>query len=805
MKASRKNAIILIIGAILILTIAFTSCKKGEGGTSSEETTPVLEPSSADVTTESPESTEESSAVESTSNTTESTSVTTEANTTLPTVEETTTASPVTETTSPVTTEAATTSPVTTEAVTTAEIIEYTVVPGDSLTKIANKFGVAIESIALYNRIEDVSLIFVGQVIKIPPKDFTGFDPSETTTGTSGSEIPAAPLETLMYYADGKPTENPKESVRLSFIGMGDNLIHQNIINQAKLPDGTYNFLPKYESVADVIKNADIAFINQEAPICGNEYGASGYPWFNAPEEMIKNMEDLGFDVWGFANNHVADKGMKGIGSMLLKLKSAGMMYTGIYDSKSDSERIRIFEKEGVKIAFLAYTYGTNMYGKKNTYSSYKYWIPVYTRETVTREVKAAREYADIVIVSMHWGAENRFGLNYDQGEYSALLADLGVDVILGHHPHVVQKIERIKGQNGHETICYYSLGNGINSQTPLNNVIGIMASFDIVKDKDGARIENVKCIPTIAMQEKGATNVRLLLVSDMTEDLASIHNCNYTDRKVTMAAIRKVLTDNIDAEYLPLYITDPEAYKPQTTAPVTDPVTEPVTTPAATEESTSPETEPPVTPKPTVCIDAGHQIKGISETEPNGPGSTVMKKKLSSGTAGVFTRIPEYQLNLDVSLMLKAELLKRGYNVIMIRETNDCPKSNAERAIIANESGADIFVRIHANGSDNPDVNGALCCAPTSQNPYLTAENIADSRRLSEIVVNNMCRETGAKNRGLYNVDTMTGINWCEIPVTIVEMGYMSNVEEDKLMATEEYRLKIVDGIADGIDEYFK
>lgn len=205
-----------------------------------------------------------------------------------------------------------------------------------------------------------------------------------------------------------------------------------------------------------------------------------------------------------------------------------------------------------------------------------------------------------------------------------------------------------------------------------------------------------------------------------------------------------------------------------------------------------------------TVCIDAGHQQDPIYEKEPNGPGSSEMKAKLSAGTQGVVTRIPEYQLNLDIALMLKQELIERGYDVIMIRETNDCPISNAERAIIANESGADIFVRIHANGSSNASVNGALCCAPTTKNPYLTEENIAQSRRLSQVMIDAFCKRTGAKNRGLYNVDTMTGINWCQIPVTIVEMGYMSNAAEDQKMATDAYRQKMMLGIADGIDAYF-
>ena len=180
------------------------------------------------------------------------------------------------------------------------------------------------------------------------------------------------------------------------------------------------------------------------------------------------------------------------------------------------------------------------------------------------------------------------------------------------------------------------------------------------------------------------------------------------------------------------------------------------------------------------------------------------MKAKLSSGTQGVVTKTPEYQLNLEVSLLLEAELLTRGYEVVMIRRTNDCPLSNAERAKIANESGADIFIRIHANGAEDTSVSGMLCCAPTRNNPFLTGQVITKSIQLSQILTESFCAATGANNQGIYYVDTMTGINWCEIPVTIVEMGYMSNPEEDQAMTSEEYRQKMVTGIANGVDAYF-
>lgn len=205
-----------------------------------------------------------------------------------------------------------------------------------------------------------------------------------------------------------------------------------------------------------------------------------------------------------------------------------------------------------------------------------------------------------------------------------------------------------------------------------------------------------------------------------------------------------------------------------------------------------------------TVCIDPGHQQHGISEMEPNGPGSSVMKAKLTTGTAGVATGIPEYEINLQVSLRLQAELQARGYNVVMIRTTNNCPLSNAERAQVANNSGAQAFIRIHCNSVTDPSVTGTINYAPSPGNPYLSPGVINSSIILAQTLVNHMCAVTGALNRGVIQDDSMTGINWCRIPVTIVEMGFMSSPSEDQLLANPDYQYRLAVGMANGIDAYF-
>jgi len=230
------------------------------------------------------------------------------------------------------------------------------------------------------------------------------------------------------------------------------------------------------------------------------------------------------------------------------------------------------------------------------------------------------------------------------------------------------------------------------------------------------------------------------------------------------------------------------------TEVPEVDPTAEPAA-PA------NPMVQPTADPFPLegvrIGIDPGHQAKGNSEKEPVAPGSSEMKAKVSSGTQGVSTRVAEYIVNLDVSLLLRDALEAQGAEVFMTRETHDVNISNVERAVMMNELEVDMVLRIHCNGSTDSSVKGIGLYVKK------TGDAAEESYEISEYLLPAMAEATGARAMGIYQRDTYSGMNWSTVPSILVEMGFMSNPEEDKLLNDPDYQLLLVQGMVQGIEDY--
>ena len=202
------------------------------------------------------------------------------------------------------------------------------------------------------------------------------------------------------------------------------------------------------------------------------------------------------------------------------------------------------------------------------------------------------------------------------------------------------------------------------------------------------------------------------------------------------------------------------------------------------------------------ICLDPGHQTKGNPELEEIAPNSDKKKAKVTTGTRGVVTKKYESELMLEIALKLKTSLENKGYKVIMTRTKNDVDISNKERAIFANDNKADVYIRLHADGSENKNAFGASVLTSSPKNKYTTKVQ-KESEEFSKILLEEYVKATGAKNRGLIYIDDLTGTNWATVPNTLIELGFMSNAEEDKKLSEKDYQDKIVKGLVNGIERY--
>lgn len=353
----------------------------------------------------------------------------------------------------------------------------------------------------------------------------------------------------------------------LRFLAAGDNIIHECVyLDAATVAASTgssrsYYFDSMYSDVEEAVCAADISFINAEGPL-NTDYAPSGYPNFNAPSEAGDALVSVGFDVINLANNHMLDlKSGIGMQGTIDYWKGKSVVTIGAYENRDDYNNIRVVEKEGVKIAFLSYTYGTNgITLGSNTPSLY---IPYIDDAEITRQIAEARRISDLVFVSMHWGNENEFAPTSEQKRLASLIADCGADAVIGHHSHTLQPIEWITGREGNRTLVAYSLGNFLHTQLNSKNLVGGVLTFDITsKEGEKPSIENVVFVPTVCHYTANKSvldsldyykreNLHIYWLSDYTEELAARHGSQNWGA-FSLSTLRSYVTDTISSEFLP-------------------------------------------------------------------------------------------------------------------------------------------------------------------------------------------------------------------------------------------------------------
>jgi len=312
-------------------------------------------------------------------------------------------------------------------------------------------------------------------------------------------------------------------------------LFHHTVYGTRRV-NGVYVLAPIYDEIKDIIQNADLAFINQETVMAGSSFGYSNFPLFNTPQELAYTLAETGFDIINLANNHALD--MRAIGlSNTLDLLESFEQFT-VIGARKEGESARIITKNNIKLGFLAYTFSVNGMPIPRDNPNI---VSLIDREVMEREIKALRPLCDFLIVSMHWGAEYRIQPGRDQIDLAYFLAELDVDLIIGHHPHVLQRVETITLPDGRETLCFYSLGNFVSHQLEKETLIGAMAILTFSKEEvinesgeitEKLSINDVGMLPLITHYDNRWSNTKVYPLYAYTEELLRTHGFHRYDHR---------------------------------------------------------------------------------------------------------------------------------------------------------------------------------------------------------------------------------------------------------------------------------
>ncbi len=326
----------------------------------------------------------------------------------------------------------------------------------------------------------------------------------------------------------------------ISVLTLGDNLLHMPVIDDCKKSDGTYDFSHLYKRIQPDIKDADIAVIGQETVFAGEEYGYSGYPLFNSPSDAGKTLIKEGFDVVLHASNHVLDKWAYGIENTFeFWDEYPEIKVLGINHTSAEQKVPKIMEVKGAKIALLNYTYGTN---GLTLPEGKEYMVNYIDEERIKSDTSFANKCADFTIAFMHWGEENLTSVQSSQKEWAQKMCDLGVDLIVGSHPHVIGPVEWIESKNGNRMLVYYSLGNFVSRQMEEKNLLGGLADVTLKIDGENVSIDNYSFIPVVTYYDASYKSFSVYKLKDMPDSAFSTHGLNNQGIAVSKDRYKKIV-----------------------------------------------------------------------------------------------------------------------------------------------------------------------------------------------------------------------------------------------------------------------
>lgn len=332
------------------------------------------------------------------------------------------------------------------------------------------------------------------------------------------------------------------EIANVKLLSVGDIMFHMPQVKAAYLGDGNYDFRDNFKYVKNHISNADIAIANFETVTTGNDKKFSGFPQFNSPKETLFALKETGFDILSTANNHSLDGGKDGILNTLKFIEEYGLKSTGTY--KDENNEFLIEEKNGIKLGFLSYTYGLNGLEFYLSEDELSYMINLIDEEKIKSDIEDVKKKVDLVVVSVHWGVEYQREPNDTQIELGHKMVDWGANIVLGSHPHVLQKSEIIK-KDGKDNFIIYSMGNFFSNQRKesMGNAFtedGVMVEIDIEKDitNDKTVIKEVEFLPTwiYKYNESGKDNFRILSTNDILEQKLEINLSDSVKNRIKMS-----------------------------------------------------------------------------------------------------------------------------------------------------------------------------------------------------------------------------------------------------------------------------